>query len=319
MYKLISHDLWKHISKLASRANTRQIAVAYVSKSDAIEFGKGDVLICDASDHVIASGQTSAEVLHKAFKNGAQVYSLPGLHAKLYYLDGTVVIGSPNVSASSEHNLIEVALITDHPQVIQQALNLLEELENQSDAVDKQFLTRIAKIAVTRRFPPTKRRPEKPPPRPKPQKYRIWIEGEYGYNEQNTEHSRLLDAGLDEAQEMVTRTSSSTDWIKLRGRSKYSRLAKRGDTVIYLWRESEELKEPQFVYKHAPVLMSKRFDGFTGVYTEVFRNSEKTKIPWRKFLKLAKQVGIRLPISKNADRQITEAQSNTLFDLWDTA
>lgn len=318
MYKLISHDLWKHISKLAAKANTRQIAVAYVSKGDAIEFGEGDVLICDASDYVIASGQTSATVLRKAFKNGTQVYSLPSLHAKLFYLGGTAVIGSPNISNSSERNLIEAALITDHPQVIQQVLNLIEELKNQSDTIDKQFLIRIAKIPVTRRFGTGQRNTQKPRRKPKPQEYRAWIVGEYDYKNMPKKQSDLLDAGVSEAQQLVSHSLSTVDWVRLRGKSDFSRLAKQGDTVIYLYRKSQELKQPQYVFKHAPILMSKRFEGFQGVYTEVFKDAWETTITWRKFLKLAKQVGIRFPISINADRKITQAQSNTLFELWDT-
>ena len=48
-----------------------------------LKLEEGDLLITDASDGAIKSGQTSASILARAKDRGADIYSLPGLHAKL--------------------------------------------------------------------------------------------------------------------------------------------------------------------------------------------------------------------------------------------
>ncbi len=81
MNQVISKDLWKHIARLASKSERRMGAIAYASSERAIRFGEGDILITDASKEAIACGQTSATLLRNAYKRGAELYSLRGLHA----------------------------------------------------------------------------------------------------------------------------------------------------------------------------------------------------------------------------------------------
>ena len=87
MNKILCDDLWPTIKQLAAKARSKQAAVAYVTSEEYIKFKKGDVLITDASDNSISSGQTNAKLLADAFSRGAELYNLPGLHAKIYLLD----------------------------------------------------------------------------------------------------------------------------------------------------------------------------------------------------------------------------------------
>src|SRR5689334_15503438 len=101
MTRFIANNVWKAIAKTAKNAGRRRAAIAYVTRTAPLHLGPGDILITDASKHAIACGQTSAAILRELFKKGIQVYSRPGLHAKVAVLDGAVVASSANLSDSS--------------------------------------------------------------------------------------------------------------------------------------------------------------------------------------------------------------------------
>jgi hypothetical protein len=77
MNELLSSGLWQRLRKLPKRANKKFAAIAYVTDDTKIAFGKDDVLITDASDEAVKSGQTSAAVLKAALNRKAQIVS-PG-------------------------------------------------------------------------------------------------------------------------------------------------------------------------------------------------------------------------------------------------
>lgn len=151
MIRLSINALWADIESLAMNAAIKQAAVAYVTDESRIKFGNGDILIVDASDKAIASGQTKAEVIKRAFNRGAKIYSLPNLHAKVMLLDEMAVIGSSNISTFSSQILKEAAIITDSKDIIVSVRNFIHQLKNDTSAqkVDKKFIKRIFSIPVT--------------------------------------------------------------------------------------------------------------------------------------------------------------------------
>jgi len=160
MQSIHSDSLWVEIERLASASCCRVDAVAYTTDDELIQFGKGDLLVVDASDQAIRAGQTSHSVLQRAFDRGAKLYCYQGLHAKLIVFDDTVVIGSANLSRSSRHNLIEAGIVTDDPSSVAAARFFVEQLAKQSNQIDEAFLERIGKIEVVRHGPVSVRRPE---------------------------------------------------------------------------------------------------------------------------------------------------------------
>ena len=143
MNDLLSSGLWPRMRKLAKNAHAKSAAVAYVTDDVAVAFGKGDVLITDASDEAITSGQTSAAVLAAAWKRGAEIVSITGLHAKVYVFDRHAVIGSANLSKTSQRRT-EAALVTDQPTVVSAARFLVEMLKSEGKVVNEAFLSRIS-------------------------------------------------------------------------------------------------------------------------------------------------------------------------------
>ena len=148
MLRVVSDGLWADIKKLRAKNKPVFAAVAYVTSDSHLKFGRGDVLVCDASDQAIGSGQTTAAVLEAAVGRGAQVYSSPGLHAKVLVLGRVAVVGSANMSASSASTLDEAALITDDARAVVGVRVLVEKLARGGDRVDDDFIARILKIKV---------------------------------------------------------------------------------------------------------------------------------------------------------------------------
>lgn len=147
----LGDDLWHQLRDLARKARTRVAAVAYVTDSDAVPFGNGDLLVVDASDASIAGGSTSANALARLFERGVRLYSLKGLHAKVYVLDGAAIVGSANLSSMSQDHLAEAALLTTEPAAVEKARRHIKELAARAGpAIDEAFVRRIGQIPVDR-------------------------------------------------------------------------------------------------------------------------------------------------------------------------
>src|ERR1044072_5576617 len=104
MEKIITNKVWTQVTRLLDKRENKIAAIAYVSKGTPLSFGDGDVLVCDASDQAIKTGETDAAILKRFLIDGAELYSCPNLHAKILISGDSVVIGSANLSASSENH-----------------------------------------------------------------------------------------------------------------------------------------------------------------------------------------------------------------------
>jgi hypothetical protein len=75
-------------------------------------------------------------------------------------LDRVAVIGSSNLSDSSERRLVEAVWVTDDPTVIAEARSFVGRLAAQSRPIDRALLQRILSIKVARRLPTISNRRE---------------------------------------------------------------------------------------------------------------------------------------------------------------
>jgi hypothetical protein len=115
--RVLSNDLWKEVRKRARASHLRKGAIAYVTR-DLVGFRKGDTLVVDASVLAIKNGETDAPLLRKLRKKRVQIYDCADLHAKILLLDDVAIVGSGNMSSSSENRMVEAALISDHGSVV---------------------------------------------------------------------------------------------------------------------------------------------------------------------------------------------------------
>lgn len=311
MNELLSSGLWPRLKKLAKSAYQKHAAIAYVTDDTKVVFGKGDVLITDASDEAVKSGQTSAAVLRAAWKRKAEIVSIAGLHSKVYVFDKYAVIGSANLSKESERRT-EAALLTDQPAVVSAARLLIERLKREGDVVDEAFISRISGLPVTRRMsvPIGKKRESIADPTP-----RSWLVGLKPVQEKEEEQV-VVEEGLAEAEKHVSQ-DSSVSWIRFRGNSRFRREAKEGDRVVRIWTEDGKGK-PSAVYHHAHIRLRKEDEtnDVTWLYVEEDPDVDETTLTWKQFQRLYSQIGLPGKLSQWASREIACEHSEALHDLW---
>ena len=124
---------------------------AYVHDTSHLLLGRGDVLVCDASQAAIAGGQTSAAALKLLAKKKVLLYSLPGLHAKVVVADDIAFVGSGNASRNSiGAYLIEAGLRSSSPTTLAGALAFIHQLlqSPQVTAMTSARLRALGKIKV---------------------------------------------------------------------------------------------------------------------------------------------------------------------------
>lgn len=147
--RLLGTEFWKVARQLSSRAHGRSATIAYVTTDSHLRFGKGDLLITDASDGAIRSNQTSAPILEKAFRRGVKLFSHEELHAKVYLLGDHLLVGSANLTGNSA-KLREAAVVTTDSGAITNAKRWLRQIEAESVPITASFLKRALALPVTR-------------------------------------------------------------------------------------------------------------------------------------------------------------------------
>lgn len=312
MNELLTAGLWPRLRKLAKRAHKKSAAVAYVTDDRYVIFENGDVLVTDASDEAIKSGQTSAALLKAAFKRKAQIVSITGLHSKVYVFDKYAVIGSANLSKESEKRT-EAALLTDQPTVVSAARLLIDTFKEDGEIVDEAFINRISKLPVTKRTKVTGSSKRKGMDDPAP---RTWLVGLKPAQEKEEEIT-IAQQGLEEAEKHVSQDDSSVSWIRFRGNSRFRREAKKGDVVVSIW-TADGRGKPNLVYHHAPILLRKddATNDVTWFYVEEYPDADDTTLTWKKFQRLYSQIGFPGKLSQWASREVAPHHSDALHDLW---
>jgi phosphatidylserine/phosphatidylglycerophosphate/cardiolipin synthase-like enzyme len=221
--------LWKEIAKKARNARRTKAAIAYVTKASPLAFRKGDVLVVDASNGAIASGQTSAAVLSALMKKGVSLYSHDGLHAKVVIADSVLFSSSANLSDSSIPKLFEAGIETDNPNTVSSAVGMVEELMEKSDSIDPAFIARIRKIKVTRHFGGGKSEA-----RGTSRGHRdsvTWLLGIHTIDDPKDQNElRRIEAGMEKAEAFVSSPESSVAWIRFGGTKSRMREARRETT-----------------------------------------------------------------------------------------
>lgn len=313
MIKLLGDDIWPRIRQLARASKKKRAAIAYVSSDSDIQFHEQDVLIMNASDSAIGSGQTSATVLRKAFHAGAELYSNPNVHAKLLVFDRTVIVGSANASHFSRDYLHEAAVETDSPSVVGPALAHLEDLKRQSERINDDFIRRIGRIKV-KRGGFFQNRSRKRAHNVHVGQHETWLASVWEEEEKRSE-LKWIKKGEQLAGEKKGRSSSEVPWMRFTGNSSFSRRAKPGDSVIQIW-HSLNKKERIKVYKAEPILVRQSEPNRTRFFIEEFSDAERHTLSWSDFKKLSGRAGLPATIGKSSLRRLTPIEATSIDALW---
>lgn len=307
MITVKSNDLWVELEKLAKKATCINAAVAYVSDDSCIAFGKGDLLVVDASDESIAGGRTSATLLDKAYQLGAKLYSCDTLHGKVIVFDDHAYIGSANVSINSRKSLDEIGVISDHPNIISGAIHFIDELVHQSTEIDKKFIELILKIDVNRDTSHNKKSRKICIIKP-----RAWLVSLRNDATFPGDEDRVNE----DNEKIETAEHENAAWFFMKKGSSFYNEAKLGDSIILIGREKNASKKPEYAYRHVIIkYITVDTDAETKVYH--YAHTDDYAIDWDLFLELADKVGVkRLGSGLNTARELPVKQSNALFELW---
>lgn len=292
MDRLVSASLWDEIGRVTRRAKRIRAAVAYVTWPDALGLGSGDCLVTDASERAIASGQTSARVLAALIKQGVEVHSLGGLHAKVIVADSTAIVGSANASSASRKDLIEAALITSQPSLLAAACAFVAHVEAQSTRLTTERIRVLCRIPVTKRvWDGTGSKV----PRPKSAKLggrSAWFCRTFDLPDGAfpKEHALVVEA-VDEIQRAFG--FDDPPWIRWAGKSHFRDRAQAGDQLIVA-SSRRGSKRPYCVSPPAGILLRQNGGSWTRFYYSDELARPLRSLSWAEFKRLATLVGLKV-------------------------
>lgn len=168
--RLLSHDIWRKITAAAKKAPDQSfVAVAYFATgaSKLLPLTEGSVLVVDASESAVRSGQTNPSDLLTLINRGVEVHSVRNLHAKVFVTGDQAFIGSTNVSRHSADGLVEAAIQTDSAAVVTSCRKFVKSLRGEfvslEHAKNLQKIYKPPKFSGAKRFGKKKSAPQHDP------------------------------------------------------------------------------------------------------------------------------------------------------------
>jgi hypothetical protein len=143
MITFLSDEVWPRLRRLARRRNGMAlIAVPFIGSgaTKRLPLRRGDILVTKFDRASISSGMVDPREIVAFIKRGVEVHSVANLHAKVYIFGRTAVVGSANLSATSEHQLQEAACESNDRRVVSRCRNFVLRLRG--EVVELEFARR---------------------------------------------------------------------------------------------------------------------------------------------------------------------------------
>lgn len=307
MDSILTGNIWRQVAPLANRAKRRLLAVAYVSRDKYLKLRRNDVLVCDASDGAIKTGETSAGVLKRLVRRGVEVRCRPDLHAKAAVLGGIALIGSCNLSASSEEDLTELALLTDRKQIVAQAIAFLHNLREASERISDDFLRRILKLKVRRARRRRKRQGKKIRLGNK-----VWLVSVHQLAEDSFPSEQpFVEQAEEKAATLAVGKDPTISWIRWTGGARFRSVARPGDVVVQIWKSLSGKRIT--VFAPCPIVLRQDVAHWTRFY--VAEPEDCQTLSWKRFAKTARKHGLS-HFSKDSVRELSPREVLVLERLW---
>ena len=141
--RFLSGTLWARLRQLA-RANraTTYVAVPFIGPGAVkrLPLRKGDVLITRFHRDAVRSGLVDPREVIKYLRRRVEVHSVSNLHAKVFVFGRRAVVGSANLSATSERFLIEAACEFTDRSLVKASREFISSLRG--EVVEPEFARR---------------------------------------------------------------------------------------------------------------------------------------------------------------------------------
>lgn len=233
--QLLTDEVWSTITKLAKKAKRGDVAVAYLGTGahQRLPLRRGSTLVIDAGEGRVKCGITDPSEIRYYIDRGVKVYHRGGLHAKVFVLDGTAVVGSTNVSQHSEYVLDEAAVLSDNRNVVAACRAFVGGL-----ALERITLAEVERLEAMYKpprgggggggRPGHKRTASKHSP--------LWVVKTHDLTTLSQEEQDLIDAGQAKAEEEIQdRKRYAVSWIRSTGHGRYPDQVRKGDQIIQLY------------------------------------------------------------------------------------
>jgi len=308
MDQLLTQNVWAQVAKQLKADDKKIAAIAYVTDETHLAFGDGDVLICDASDEAIKSGETKALLLKAYLKAGVELYSCRGLHAKTLVSGKLAVVGSSNLSASSANRLIEVSLLTHRLQIRSQVRAFVQMLIPSSTRIDAAFVARACMLPIALK-PMGGNVPRADIKQPS---NRWWVVSTVPISDKIQEReAKLEETGSEVAKSRMSDPENSLNWIRWVGKGAFRTNAQEGDLIIELDCNRERTRCR--VNQPRSIVHRQVHGNWTRFYIE--DPPDGTYFSWSDFLGELKRVGIR-GIDKRTTRELKPKEIDLMNAIW---
>ena len=290
--------------KAAMRHKPVLAAVAYVTDVDGLPLGKGDLLVCDATDATARAGSTSREALRDLIARGVEVLSLPKLHAKVVVAGQRAIVGSSNWSRHSEDVLTEANLDTDDPTMVKAATAFVRRQARKALRVDGAFLDRMPEAQPATHVAGGARRHLTVTPAA------AWLLTTHPL----AGHEEFQERVKDSLARLEKVTGSVTlDFIRWDPGDKEGTRLRRDDRVVIIWHDDDGT-----VWVCPPVqildVVEEEVDLYA-IYAGASDHEERV-IRWSNFKKLADKIGLPKKVNPRSSRSLKPEMVDELLRKW---
>jgi hypothetical protein len=269
---LLTANIWSHITAGVKRRPARcQVAVAYfgVGASKLLPLKKGSTLVVDMSERAVRSGQTKPSELLSLIRRGVNVHSVRNLHAKLFVMDNTAIIGSTNASRTSALSLIEAAILSRDRRAVSECREFVRSLTG--EVVSSKLARAMQKLYSPPKFAPPS--PLKKAKRRVPLHSPLWVAPLY----QDATPRDLEEVRKGEPQaksRLRSPRSSRLDFFIWPGKFSARSWARVGDRVLRVVKDGRRL----MAGRAAPVVDIRLYRGAAAYFLEAAKGSRDRRL-----------------------------------------
>jgi PLD-like domain len=144
-------ELWREIRRASRTSSRLDAAVAFIGRNPEklLRWPRRVTIVADVTKTSVELGRTSAKGVQKLIRNGANVRSVPSLHAKVYVFDKVAFVGSPNASQQSTR-LEEAAIRLTNARELTAARQYVHRLWRQANPLPGDLLRQLSQLEPRR-------------------------------------------------------------------------------------------------------------------------------------------------------------------------
>ncbi len=275
--------------------------------TDEIGLRAGDVLITDASERAVRSGQTDAKLLRKLHGEGVIIYNREGLHSKVALFGKHAVVGSANMSASG---LIEASVITDSPVIASGVAAFIEMLSTKHSRLSTARIAELCAIKVIRAGRPKGARKKNPVRQIGKSTWIVSVKELK--NDPSERQQKRIDRRNHELNERLG-TNEDFGWIQWGKKSRFGRECRAGDTLIQIFQRLDR-KRP-LVTRSVRVLLRDPEPDHVRFYIQE-PAGRCDEVSWSRFQRIMKEADVPWEVTRKSTRKLDPDMAEIIDRKW---